>query len=68
MTRVLYLHESSGSFDVLLSVWVAWLCPVRVDGDGDEPSLPGPVGLVVEVPGLRVGLDQVVSHLVGKAP
>lgn len=64
----LYLQESSGSFDVLLAVRVAWFCPVRVDGDGDEPSLPGPVGLVVEVPDLRVRLDQVVSHHVGSAP
>lgn len=64
----LYLHEPPGSLDVLLAVWVAWLCPVRVDGDGDEPSLPGPVGLVVEVPDLGVCLDQVVSHGVGSAP
>lgn len=64
----LYLHEPSGSFNILLVLWVAWFCPVRVYGDGDEPSLPGPEGLVVEVPDLRVCLDQVVPHHVGSAP
>ena len=61
-----YLHHPSGSIDVLLLVWVSRFGPVRVDGYGDEASLLGTILVVVEVPGLSVGLDQVVTHQVGQ--
>lgn len=52
----LYLQVPPGGVDVLLFVWVPRFCPVSVDGDRDQPSLLCPVGLIVEVPGFRVGL------------
>lgn len=59
-----YLHHPSGGINVLLLVRVSGFRPVRVDGDGDEASLLGVVLVVIEVPGLRMGLDQVVTHQV----
>lgn len=52
----LYLQISSGRIDILLVVWVPWFCPIRVDGEGDQSSLFCAVGLIVEVPGFRMGL------------
>ena len=63
-TAGVHLQDPPGSFNVLLLVWVTGLHPVRVDGDGDEASLLGAVLVVVEVPGLCVGLDQVVTSYV----
>lgn len=66
--RASYLQVAPGSVPVLLFVGVPRLCPVRVDGDGDQSSLLGPVGLVVQVPGFCVGLYQVVPHYVRGSP
>lgn len=66
--RASYLQVAPGSIPVLLFVGVPRLCPVRVDGDGDQSSLFGPVRLVVQVPGFCMGLYQVVPHYVRGSP
>lgn len=55
------LDVSPGRLHVLLVGGVPGLRPVAADGDGDEAALLGAVHVVVQVPGLGVGLDQVVA-------
>lgn len=51
------LDVSPGCLHVLLVGGVSGLSPVTVDGDGDEAALLGTVHVVVQVPGLSMGLD-----------
>lgn len=51
------LDVSPGGLHVLLVGGVSGLSPVAADGDGDEAALPGAVHVVVQVPGLSMGLD-----------
>ena len=56
-----YLQIAVDCIHISLHVFVPRLRPVRIDSNGDEATLCCSVLVIVEVPGLSVGLDQVVS-------
>lgn len=56
-----HLQVALGRIHVLLLERVPRLRPVGIDSDGYDPTLCSSILVIVEVPSLSMGLDQVVG-------
>lgn len=63
----MYLNGAYCSIIVLLLIRISGFRPLRVNCDGDNSILFGPVLVIVNMPGLSVSFKQVVTNNVGQS-